>query len=142
MKQKQRNKARKNSNKTRKENRQDNKEGKKTRNNRAIYIYAVKLKTGPRFGGFIKLKIGPSLKLKTGPSFSLFPHFYSVLGVFLKTQIVSHCAKIVEFWQNSGDVKNEVVEKKIALLVFCLFYVGEIETEKRKTRKTEKAPKP
>ena len=33
-----------------------------------IYIYAVKFKTGPRFGGF-KVKTGPSSKLKAGPSF-------------------------------------------------------------------------
>ena len=36
-----------------------------------IYIYAVKLKTGPRFGRLYKLKTGPSYKLKTGPSFIL-----------------------------------------------------------------------
>ena len=44
-----------------------------------------------------------------------------------------HCAKIV-FLQNLGDVKNEVFEKKIAFLVVFLFYVGEIETEKRKKK--------
>ena len=69
-----------------------------------------------------------------------FPHFYSVLGVFLKTQIVSHCAKIV-FLQDFGHVKNEVFEKKIAFFVFVFFCVGEIEIEKRKTNKMEKAPK-
>ena len=41
---------------------------------------------------------------------------------------MSHCAKKV-FLQNFGDVKNVVFEKKIAIF---LFYVGEIETEKRK----------
>ena len=78
-----------------------------------IYIYilcAVKLKTGPRFGGF-KVKTGPSFKLKTGTSFysTVFPKVYSVLGVCSKTQIVSLCAKIV-FAQNCLDVKNEVFE--------------------------------
>ena len=69
--------------------------------------------------GFLALKTGPSLVLKTGPSFfTVFP-FYSVLGVFLKTQIVSHCAKIV-FLQNFGDIKNEVFEKKVAFLFFML----------------------
>ena len=72
---------------------------------------------------FLALKTGPSLVLKTGPSFfffTVFPHFYSVLGVFLKTQIVSHCAKIV-FLQNLGDVKNEVFEKNcISVLVFFM----------------------
>ena len=82
--------------------------------------------------GVLKLKSGPSLKLKSGPSFffTAFPHFYSVLGAFLETQIVQQCVKIV-FLQNLGDVKNEVFEKKIAFFVF-LFYVGKIETEKRK----------
>ena len=49
--------------------------------------------------------------------------------------MVSHCAKEV-LLQNFGDVKNEVFEKKIA---FFVFYVGEIETEKRKKKKMEKA---
>ena len=101
-----------------------------------------KITPPPQDLGFLALKTGPSLVLKTGPSFffTVFPHFYSVFWVFLKTQIVSHCAKIV-FLQNFGDVKNEVFEKKIAFLFF-LFYVGEIETEKRKKRKMEKAKKP
>ena len=60
---------------------------------------------------------------------------------FLETQIVQQCVKIV-FLQNLGDVKNEVFEKKIAFFVFLLFYVGEIETEKRKKKKMEKAKKP
>ena len=53
----------------------------------------------------------------------------------MKTQIVSHCAKLV-FLQNFEDVKNEVFEKKFAFLVLS-FYVGEIETEKN-----GKGPKP
>ena len=89
--------------------------------------------------GVLKLKIGPSLKLKIGPSFFIvFPHFYSVFGVFLITQI--DCAKIV-FLQNFGDVKNEVFKKKIAFFCFCLFYVGEIETEKGKNKQKWKRPK-
>ena len=54
---------------------------------------------------------------------------------------MSHCAKIV-FLQNIGDVKNEVFEKKIAFFVFP-FYVGVIETEKRKKKikwKRQKKP--
>ena len=66
----------------------------------SMYIGAVKLKAGPRFGGF-KVKTGPSLKLKTGPS------FFIVFRIFC----------------------------------FCLFYVGEIETEKRKTNKMERPKK-
>ena len=59
-------------------------------------MYAVELKTGPRFG-VPCVKNWSKSSVKTGPSFffSLFsPYFYSVLGVFLQTQIVSHCAKI------------------------------------------------
>ena len=52
--------------------------------------------------------------------FTVFPHFYSVLGAFLETQIVQQCVKIV-FLQNLGDVKNEVFEKKIAFFVFSFF---------------------
>ena len=63
-----------------------------------------------------------------------FPQFYSVFWAFLETQIVQQCVKIV-FLQNLGDVKNEVFEKKIAFFVFFLFYVGGLETEKRKKRK-------
>ena len=83
-----------------------------------IYIYAVKLKAGQRFGGF-KVKDWSKFKVKNWSKFIfiVFPHFYRVCGVFLKTQIVSHCAKIV-FLQNFGDVKNEVFEKKIAFFVF------------------------
>ena len=48
---------------------------------------------------------------------------------------MSQCVKIV-FLQNFGFVKNEVFEKKIA---FFVFYVGEIETEKKtKKKKMEK----
>ena len=36
-----------------------------------IYIYAVELKAGPRFGGSC-VKTSPSYKLKIGPIFSLF----------------------------------------------------------------------
>ena len=83
-----------------------------------IYIYlficvffAVKLKIGPRFGGF-KVKNWSKLKVKNWLKlFFPVPHFYSVFWASLKTQIVSHCAKIV-LLQNCGDVKNEAFEKK------------------------------
>ena len=74
--------------------------------------------------GGLKLKSGPSLKLKSGPSFffTVFPHFYSVLGAFLETQIVQQCVKIV-FLQNLGDVKLRFSKRKLHFLFF-LFYVG------------------
>ena len=50
---------------------------------------------------------------------------------------MSHCAKIV-FLQNLGDVKNEVLEKKIAffVLVFCW------KNRNRKKKKIENGKKP
>ena len=88
-----------------------------------IYIYTVKLKTGPRFGGF-KVKNWSKFKVKNWSRFffffTVFPHFYSVFGAFLETQIVQQCVKIV-FLQNLGDVKNKVFEKKIAFFVFSFF---------------------
>ena len=108
-----------------------------------IYICAVKLKSGPRFGGF-KVKKWSKLKVKKWSKFFFHcfsPHFYSVLGAFLEAQIVQQCVKIV-FLQNLGDVKNEVFEKKIAFFVFFLFYVGKIETEKRKKIKWKRAKNP
>ena len=90
-----------------------------------IHIFAVELKTGPRFGvSSVKNWSKSSVKNWSKFLFHCFPPFCSVLGVFLKTQIVSHCAKIV-FLQNFGDVKNEVFEKKIAFFVFPFFKVEE-----------------
>ena len=87
------------------------------------------------------LKIGPRVVLKTGPSFvfTVFPIFIVFFWACLKTQIVSHCAKIV-FLQNGGDVKDEVFEKKIAFFAFVFFM---LERERnRKKNKMEKAKKP
>ena len=90
--------------------------------------------------GFYKLKTGPSYKLKTGPSFyCCFPQFYSVFGAFLETQIVSQCVKIV-FLQNFGLSKMRFSKRKLHFLFF-LFYVGEIETKKRKKKRKWKRPK-
>ena len=85
-----------------------------------IYIFAVKLKTGPRFGGF-KAKNWSKLKVKNWSKFFFhcFPQFYSVFWAFLETQIVQQCLKIL-FLQNLGDIKNEVFEKKIAFSFFML----------------------
>ena len=72
--------------------------------------------------------------------FIVFPHFYSVFWAFLKTQIVSHCAKIV-FCKILGMSKMRFSKRKLHFC-FCLFYVGKIETKERKTNKMEKAQKP
>ena len=83
-----------------------------------MYIYAVKLKTGPIFALF-KVKNWSKLNVKNWSKFFFhcFPQFYSVFWAFLETQIVQQCVKIV-FLQNLGDVKNEVFEKKITFFVF------------------------
>ena len=55
-----------------------------------IYIYAVKLKTGPRFGGF-RVKNWSKFKVITGPSFS----FHCFLGMFKNTDSVILCQNSV-----------------------------------------------
>ena len=103
-----------------------------------IYICAVELKTGPRFG-VSSVKHWSKSSVKNWSNFLLlfFPQLYSVFA-FLETQIVQQCVKIV-FLQNFGDVKNEVFEKKIAFFVFGFFLCWrERETEKGKKRKREK----
>ena len=88
---------------------------------RYIYIYAVELKTGPRFGAS-SVKNWSKSSVKNWSNFFLlfFAQFYSVFWAFLETQIVQQCVKIV-FLQNLGNVKNEVFEKKIAFFVFSFF---------------------
>ena len=76
--------------------------------------------------------------LKIGPRcFPSFPSSNSVLVCF-KSQRVSIGAKIV-FSANCQDVKNEVSEKKFIIFCFCLFYVGERQTEKKKNTKRKNA---
>ena len=104
-----------------------------------IYIYVVELKTGPRFG-VSSVKNWSKSSVKNWSKFFVhcFPYFYSVFGVFLKTQIVSHCAKIVFFFlQNFGDVKNEVFEKKIAFFVFSFLCWRNRNRKKKKKKKRE-----
>ena len=76
--------------------------------------------TGPRFGGSSVKNWSKSSVKNWSKFFTVFPIFIVFWGIFLKAQIVSHCAKIV-FLQNFGDVKNEVFEKKIAFFVFVFF---------------------
>ena len=78
------------------------------------------------------LKTGPRVVLKLVQVSLFFPHFYSVFWACLKTQIVSHCAKIVSL-QNCGDVKNEVFEKKIAFL-FLSFLCWRNRNRKKKKK--------
>ena len=113
------------------------------RAHRHIYIYAVKLKTGPRFGGF-KVKNWSKLKVKNWSKFFslFFPHFYSVFWIFLATQIGQQPVKIVFFLQNFGDVKNEVFEKKIAFFVFVFFMLEKYKQKKEKQTKWKKPKNP
>ena len=62
-----------------------------------IYIYAVKLKTGPRFGGF-KVKNWSKFKVKNWSKFlfSLFsPNFIVFLGIFRYTNSATVCQNSV-----------------------------------------------
>ena len=105
------------------------------------YIYAVELKTGPRFGvSSVKNWSKSSVKNWSKFFFAVFPKFYSVLGAFLETQIVQRCVKIV-FLQNLGDVKNEVFEKKIAFFVFFPFLCWRPRNRKKKKKENGKAKK-
>ena len=107
-----------------------------------IYISALELKTGPRFG-VSSVKTGPSLVLKTGPSFffAVFPQFYSVLGgIFRNTNSATVCQNSV-FLQNLGGCQKWGFRKENCIFCFFLFYVGDLETEKRKKNgKGQKTP--
>ena len=54
---------------------------------------------------------------------------------------MSQCVKIV-FLQNFGLSKMRFSKRKLHFLFFFFFYVGEIETEKRKTKKMERPKNP
>ena len=101
----------------------------------SIYIYIYKLVQDL---GVYKLKTGPSYKLNTGPSFSLFSPFWKcLLEMFRNTNSATVCQNCV-FAKLSGSQKWGF-RKENCIYCFCLFYVGEIETEKRETNKMEKA---
>ena len=55
---------------------------------------------------------------------------------------MSHCAKILYFFlQNCGDVKMRF-SKRNCIFCFCLFYVGDTETEKKKNEKNWRKQRP
>ena len=82
------------------------------------------------------LKTGPSYKLKTGPSYNLlfFPKFYSVLGPFFETQIVSQCVKIV-FLQNFGFIKMSFSNRKSHFLFLSFLCWRERERNRKRIKK-------
>ena len=104
-----------------------------------IYIYAVKLKSGPRFG-VLMLKSGPSLKLKSGPSFfHCFPHFYSVFwGIFRNTNSATVCQNSV--FAKFGGCQKWGFERKLHFLFFP-FLCWKNRNRKKKRMKMEKNPK-
>ena len=62
-----------------------------------IYIYAVKLKSGPRFGGF-KVKNWSKLKVKNWSKFFFHcfpPSFIVFLGIFRNTNSATVCQNSV-----------------------------------------------
>ena len=106
-----------------------------------MYVCAVKLKSGPRFGGF-KVKKWSKFKVKKWSKFFFwlfFPLFYSVFWAFFVTQIVSQCVKIV-FLQNFGLSKMRFSKRKLHFLFF-LFYVGKYKQKKEKKNKKGKIAK-
>ena len=103
-----------------------------------IYIFAVKLKIGPRFG-VSSVKNWSKSSVKNWSKFFHCFHIFIVFWGYLKTQIVSHCAKIV-FLQNFGDVKNEVFEKKIAFFVFFVCWRNRNRKKKQKNKGKWKRP--
>ena len=107
----------------------------------SIYICAVKLKAGPRFGGF-KVENWSKLKVKYWSKFlfTVFPVFIVFFGVCSKTQIVSLCAKIV-FSRNCLGVKNEVFKYKSAFFGFVFVMLLQ-EKQTKNTKKMETAQKP
>ena len=85
------------------------------------------------------LRTGPRVVKNWSKSFFslFFPEFYSVLGVCLKTQIVSVCVKIV-FSQNCRDVKSEVFENKISFFVLVFLMLLQDKQTWKKAPKTYK----
>ena len=106
-----------------------------------IYIYAVKLKSGPRFGGF-KVKKWSKFKVKKWSKFFffiVFPIFIVFLGIFRNTNSATVCQNSV--FAQFGGCQKWGFRKENCIFCFFLFYVGKIETEKRKTKKMEKGQK-
>ena len=90
-----------------------------------IYIYiffCCKVKNWSKIWGF-KVKHWSKFKVKNWSKFfHCFPHFCSVFWVFLKTQIVSHCAKIVFFFGKIlGMLKMRFSTRKLHFLFLSFF---------------------
>ena len=106
-----------------------------------IYIYAVKLKSGPRFGGF-KVKKWSKFKVKKWSKFffTVFPIFIVFWGHFRNTNSATVCQNSV--FAKFGGCQKWGFRKENCIFCFFLFCVGKIETEKGNKEKMEKAKKP
>ena len=106
-----------------------------------IYIYPVELKTGPRFG-VSSVKNWSKSSVKNWSNFFLlfFPSFMVFLGIFRNTNSATVCQNSV--FAKFGGCQKWGFRKENCIFCFFLFYVGDLETEKRKKRKMEKAKKP
>ena len=107
-----------------------------------IYIYC-RVKAGPRFGGLCVKNWSKSC-VKNWSKFFFFltvfppPPFYSVWGACLKTQIVSHCAKIVFFCKVAGMSKMRFSRRK---LHFCFLLCWRNRNQIKRKKQNGKGPK-
>ena len=110
--------------------------------NFTAYIYAVELKTGPRFGVSSVKNWSKSSVKNWSKFFTVFPIFIVFWGFFENANSVTlrQNSVFAKFW----GCQQRGFRKENSIFYFCLFYVGEIETEKRKKKKKkmEKAKKP
>ena len=91
--------------------------------------------------GVYKLKTGPSYKLKTGPSFFwlFFPSCIVFWGIFRNTNSATNVSNLC-FCIILGMSKMRFSKRKLHFLFF-LFYVGDIETEKKQKKENGKGQK-
>ena len=83
-----------------------------------IYIYAVKLKTGPRFGGF-QVKNWSKFKVKNcSKFFTVFPIFIVFWGIFRNTNSAAGCQNSV--FTKFGGCQKWGFRKENC--IFCFFF--------------------
>ena len=97
-----------------------------------IYIYAVELKTGPRFGvSSVKNWSKSSVKNWSKFFFAVFPSFIVFFWAFLETQIVQQCVKIV-FFAKIGGCQKWGFRKENWIFLFFPFLCWRPRNRKRK----------
>ena len=87
--------------------------------------------------GFFESKLGPRLGQNLVQDYFLlvFPQFYGVFWVCLKSQIVCRGARI--FFGQFVRVSKKGFSKKMCTFCFCLFYVGKSKKENMKNMENE-----